>query len=201
MLVTDSPILNSAVKICKYLDSRGIASPMIAGGALRDLVTGAKPVKDIDILLRAETGTEAKIIATLANLLVAGKLVDKTETSYYGMRESSEANGQIVCVFEIQIEGEPTIDLIFLNTNPINRIALFPCNASRIYLRPSMFSFSCYELKKDSSFNQFLIHNQLSFLPSCPREYYERMVSYYPKCKITAYPDCVPMSERGLSCK
>ncbi len=178
--MSNQDILEHAKILLSALNNISVVRPLIVGGVLRDLELGRKP-KDIDILVKDVRANN--IMFTVANFCVkyGYSIKDKTSHDPYYQDDGLLSSKQIKGVYELvpNFEAGIPIDVILVNVDPLERVRLFPCNASMIYMD------STGNITKTVEFEHFVFTGELHFYQTCVPQYVERMLKYFPDLLVT----------------
>jgi hypothetical protein len=145
-------------------------SAAIAGGYVRDTVSGLKEPKDIDILVQFTGKSDFEELDILARRL--GYEVFWHGKNYGGSYSATDTTGDIEKVARLTKRGEMDIDVIFVRCTVQQRIDDFPCNASKFWLDGDT-------VKARPEAEQWLKDGRLEFYLSATKEYKERMYNYF----------------------
>ena len=162
-------------ELCKKFNTDAV----IAGGALRDSVTG-KPVKDIDIIIHGDEKTD--YFGYLSKLEGIKTVVNKsTENSSYNSY-SGYGSGDIIVVFGLTFEDPDLlpIDIIVHGSSVGERIRTFPCNAAMIWLNRRGTSINARD-----EFELFSTQKELHLYPTANQKYKDKILLKYPECNLT----------------
>lgn len=156
-------------------------SCMIAGGYLRDEVTG-KPQKDVDVLVRIQDNQNWFSVFNLLRQLgsiMKFEVFDKDNPSYSGKTYYTK-DDSLVRVLGIRFENKEVmdIDIIIIKVPFIHYVRdRFPTNASQIYSYDGVRAFW------GASFQRFFVEKVMYYTGTNFQEgYRERMQAKYPEC-------------------
>ncbi|AUR95258.1 nucleotidyltransferase [Vibrio phage 1.204.O._10N.222.46.F12] len=163
--------IKAAKFICSIFNTFKPGSAVIAGGYVRDLVTGRSP-KDIDILVEFGSTADYAEVGILADRL--GYTVQDHSFGSSGNYEDDE-DSELRRVITLHKPNELTIDILFLNVTCMERIDNFPCNASMFWLDGD-------DIRKTDQAKEWLATNKLQFYKLATTAYIQRMENYFPEC-------------------